>query len=137
MTEEQQQNNQNDSLGDSGFSSQAEAIRAIIQPHYQELSNGIINKDLKISNLTEIQQSLVVEMTDVALQCIQIGCYGFAWHLIQVRETMLCSSSSLKGFERQVEVSNINIHKLPAEMKDRWKIFNTRKDGQQSQNNPY
>jgi len=46
-----------------------------------------------------------------------------------VRETMLCSSSSLKGFERQVEVSNINIHKLPAEMKDRWKIFNTGKTG--------
>jgi len=138
MSDEQQTdspNNTDDRLADSAFMSQAEALRDIINPHFQTMSNGVINKDLKISNLTPEQQSIIVEMTDVALQCNSIGCPGFAWHLLQVRDTMLCSSSSIRGFERTTEVSTVNVHKLPPEMKDKWKIFNTRKENE-NQNNP-
>ena len=122
MTDEKQ----DDNIIEGSFASQAEALKELIRPYNEKSSQGIVNKDLKLSNLTDTQQRLIVEMTDVAMQCSRLGAIGFAWHLIELRDTMLCSASSIGGFERKMQVSTINIHKLPPEMKDRLKIFNTK-----------
>lgn len=130
-----------DTVGYDGYAqnldsnaSQADILKELIRPFNQSLSGGILNKELKISNLNEARFNLVVDMSDVALQCANMGCSEFARQLLLVRDTILCASSSLKGFERETQVTTVNIHKLPKEARDNWNIFNTRKDNQQTQN---
>ena len=115
-----------DRIDDGQFSSQSEVMREFIRPYNEKESHGVVNKDLKLANITQDQQRLVIEMTDVALQCARLGCEDFAWHLIQVRDTMLASSSSIDGFERKMATTTTNIHKIPEEMKTKMRIFGTK-----------
>ena len=101
---------------------QSQILHELIHPHFEE-QNDFINKELKISNLDKTSLSLIIEMTDLALQCKDMGAKYFSKHLILVRDSLLCGSSSLQGFERKMQVTAINVHKLPAEQRDKFNLF--------------
>lgn len=101
---------------------QSQILHELIHPHFEE-QNDFINKELKISNLDKTSLSLIIEMTDLALQCKDMGAKCFSKHLVLVRDSLLCASSSLQGFERKMQVTAINIHKLPAEQRDKFNLF--------------
>lgn len=129
----EQQNDENN--GEQYFdpeteSTQSQMLHELIHPHFED-ENDIINKELKISNLDSKSLSLIVEMSDIALQCELMGAHVFSKHLTLVRDSLLCASSSLKGFERQMQVTSINIHKLPSEARDKFSLFGSgRKEAQ-------
>ena len=88
-----------------------------------EQFKDFLTKELKVSNIKSNDVRKIVEMNDLAFQTRKLGAGDFSDFLILLKETTLSASSSVKGFERQMEASNINIHSLEekkgVQMKDR------------------
>lgn len=109
----------------------AELLKEIIHPDRQEGTNGFLNKELKISNIK--RQDLgsigsVLNLTDIALQCYARGCTKAAAFFIDIRDTFLSATSSVGGFERKMEVSDISIMNIPPEKKKAFdSIYNKNK----------
>ena len=121
-----------DILKESGESTPADMIREIIHPSLEggDDGNNALNKDLKVSNIDDYDYETIIELTDILLQCQKIGAVDFAYHLLCVRDTMLSASSSRGGFERKLQVTEINIHKLPEKKpKGGFNIFSKKNKG--------
>ncbi|HPQ79497.1 MAG TPA: hypothetical protein PLG47_03545 [Candidatus Dojkabacteria bacterium] len=102
-----------------------EFMAKMITPDLQsaEQFKDFLSKELKVSNIKSTDVRKIVEMNDLAFQTRKLGACDFSDFLILLKETTLSASSSVKGFERTMEASNINIHSLDekkgVQMKDR------------------
>lgn len=98
----------------------AELLKEMIHPDRQKTSNGFLNKELKISNVTRQDVGSIgsiLNLTDIALQCHAEGAEEAAAFFIDIRDTFLSATSSVKGFERKMEVSDINITNITPDKK--------------------
>lgn len=118
----------------------SDIICDIMHPTFENRKKGtdifdnVVNKDLKISNLggKKISAMNIVEFSDVAMQCHSLGASRFANHLLLIRDIMLATSSSVGGYERQMQTtSNINISRVPDKRDSGFNIFGRTKERRQ------
>jgi len=94
-------------------------MKEVITPDLKsdEKFRKFLTKELKISNISKKDLREIIDLTDLAFQAKMMGAKEFADFLLLLRETKLSGSSSLGGFERQMETSVINIQKISANEK--------------------
>lgn len=91
-----------------------ELLKSIMKPDMAE-KNEFLTKELKISNIKRVDLEMIVEMTDLALQWMEKGAKDFAFFLITLRDVYLSSTSSIDGFERMAEITEIRRQELKEE----------------------
>ncbi|MEA3420773.1 MAG: hypothetical protein U9Q97_03745 [Acidobacteriota bacterium] len=98
-------------------------MREIINPDLKndEKFRQFLTKELKVSNIQPKDLREVVDLTDLAFQAKSIKAEGFSDFLLLLREVKLSASSSLKGFERAMETSVINVQKIDTNEKGKLK----------------
>jgi len=84
----------------------SELMREIMKPDLAK-DNDFLTKELKISNIKRADLDFINEITDIALQWKDVGAKDFAKFLITLRDVHLSATSSVDGFERTMEVTDI------------------------------
>jgi hypothetical protein len=90
--------------------SKTEVLLRMVTPSRVGETHNFLNKDMKISNITRKDLGKIgsiLSLTDIALQCHMEGAPMAAAFFCNIRDSFLCGSSSVGGFERKMEVTEI------------------------------
>ena len=92
-----------------------ELIKEIMRPDLYKFYPTLLSKELKLSNIKREDLSDIDEETDLALQWMMLGGDEFSNFLIVKRDVKLSATSSVNGFERTAEITDIQKQEIKEE----------------------
>jgi len=102
-------------------------MKAIMNPDLSNKERGtdVLTKELKISNIQPKHLQSITDMTDISIQWFNYGATDFSQFLILLRDTFLSGTSSVNGFERNAQISDVRRYEVKESEKEgiRQKLF--------------